>query len=91
MALLPRDEDDTDVIVPDLPDEMAECVWDAMCLGRQMRRATELSGGPYTEFHNPFAPNSELAWAWRKGFFNPLARISPVYCPERVNWKRDGF
>jgi hypothetical protein len=67
---------------------MAECVWEALNLGRRMGRYTE---PPYYLSDCPFQPGSELAFAWRKGFLNPNSKNPRPVFPERVNWRRDGF
>lgn len=83
-------EDDTVEIVTraDIPDEMAECIYDALCLGRRMRR----SGGFYVS-HCPFHPDSELAIAWKAGFFDTSVTPSRFVVERKgkVNWKCEGF
>lgn len=92
MALRQADQDDSvveiDIEIPHLPSEMAECVYDAVCLGRRMRR----QGGFYVG-NCPFDPNTELALAWRTGYFDTSiapTRFQVEQC-NKVNWKHEGF
>jgi hypothetical protein len=82
------DEDTVEFDSWELPDEMAECIWEAFTVGRRMRQSLD----NYSVNHNPFQPGTELAFAWRKGF---LQQSLPVQtrcrCPEKVDWRHEGF